>query len=75
MEDKISAKHNKASQNDIVERKNRRLSTHDERRRQSVWIETSDVNTMTDPIGECMLLNSVGISATERQNPKVFESE
>ncbi|XP_055918656.1 kinesin-related protein 4 [Eupeodes corollae] len=36
------------------ERKNRRLSTHDERRMQSFWDSNRDVSTMTDPTSaEC----------------------
>ena len=34
-----------------TERKNRRLSTHDERRKQSFWGASHDKETMTDPVG------------------------
>lgn len=50
VEDKLSAKQQKIST--TAERKNRRLSTHDERRRQSYWGVSHDKETMTDPMGK-----------------------
>lgn len=50
IEDKLTASSQKISQQSN-ERKNRRLSTFDERRRQSYWGVTHDKQTMTDPVG------------------------
>lgn len=52
MDDKINAKHHQALQTENMERKNRRKSTYDERRRCSDWISTREANTMTDPVGK-----------------------
>lgn len=49
IEEKLSAIQQKNST--TTERKNRRLSTHDERRRQSFWGASHDKVTMTDPVG------------------------
>lgn len=49
IEEKLSAIQQKNTT--TAERKNRRLSTHDERRRQSYWGAAHDKETMTEPIG------------------------
>ncbi|KAI8125882.1 hypothetical protein FF38_07584 [Lucilia cuprina] len=48
IEEKLSAMQQKNST--TAERKNRRISTHDERRRQSYWGAAHDKETMTEPV-------------------------